>query len=49
MKYWSECATKERTSQLIDVRGVVVKVSKYGCEGKTWAIEKLVSFDLINP
>jgi len=49
MKYWYEHATKERTSKLRDVRGVVVKVSKYGCEGKAWAKAKLVSFDLINP
>ncbi len=30
VKYWFEHPTKERSSQLIDARCVVVKVNKYG-------------------
>jgi hypothetical protein len=30
VKYWFEHATKERSSQLINARGALVKVSKYG-------------------
>jgi hypothetical protein len=40
--YWSERETKKKTNQLIDARGVVMNVSKYGCGGKVGAEAKLV-------
>ncbi len=42
VKYWEECNTQKKTSQLIGARGVVTKSSKYGRGGKVAAKAKLV-------
>jgi hypothetical protein len=42
VKYWEECNTQKKTSQLIGARGAVTKLSKYGCGGKVVVEAKLV-------
>jgi hypothetical protein len=40
--YWSKWETKKKTDQLTDVRGAIMNVIKYGCEGKVGVETKLV-------
>jgi hypothetical protein len=42
VKYWEECNTQKKTSQLTGARGAVTKLSKYGRGGKVAAKAKLV-------
>jgi hypothetical protein len=41
--YWSERATKKKTNQLTSAKGAIMKVSKYGQDGKTMVKHKLVT------
>jgi hypothetical protein len=40
--YWFEPNTKKKIDQLIDARGVIINVNKYGHGGRTRAEAKLV-------
>jgi hypothetical protein len=42
VKYWEEHNTQKKTSQLTGARGIVTKLSKYGCGGKVAIETKLV-------